>query len=221
MPTVAPDRSWVEEWIAHRAALCELEPARGVLPFLAEHACRVLEEAIELKLTSIRDPGTFLERHIGESLEGASLIPRGTTGGALDLGSGNGYPGVPVAAIHRGLTMHLTEPSTKKAAFLESVVRGAPFPIAVLRRQIQRSSDLSDLPLLKLVTMRAMGGWERIVPRLLARVVPQGRVILWAGNAGHEVAHRAAWRGLELGEQRPLPGRAQSFVFVYYKKDRQ
>jgi 16S rRNA (guanine527-N7)-methyltransferase len=218
MPTLAPDRSWVEEWIGHRAALCELEPSQDVLQFLAEHACRVLEDATELKLTSIRDPATFLERHIGESLVGASLIPRGTMGGALDLGSGNGYPGVPVAAIHRGLTMHLTEPSPKKAAFLESVVRVAPFPIFVLARQVQRSSDLLDLPLLEVVTMRAMGGWERIVPRLIARVAPQGRVILWAGSAGLEVARRVAWKGLELAKRRTLPGRTQSSVFVYYKK---
>ena len=218
MPTVAPPRSWVEEWIAHRALLCGLEPSRDVLQFLAEHACCVLEEATVVKLTSIRDHGTFLERHIGESLEGASLIPRGTTGSALDLGSGNGYPGVPVATIHPGLSMHLTEPSQKKAAFLESVVRGAPFRIVVLPRQIQRSSDLADLPPFEVVTMRAMGGWERIVPRLLPCLIPRGRVILWAGNAGQEVARRVAWRGLELAERRPLPGRNRSFVFVYCKK---
>jgi 16S rRNA G527 N7-methylase RsmG len=123
-----------------------------------------------------------------------------------------------VAAIHRGLTMHLTEPSPKKAAFLESVVGIAPFPIVILPRQIQRSSDLSDLSLLEVVTMRAMGGWERIVPRLLSRLAPQGRVILWAGSAGLEVARRVAWRGLELAKRRQLPGRAHSSVFVYCKK---
>jgi hypothetical protein len=46
---------------------------------------------------------SFLERHIGESFEGAALLPATCSGPLVDLGSGNGYPGIPVAVACRGL----------------------------------------------------------------------------------------------------------------------
>ena len=78
MSDAAFDRSRIEEWIVARAARRGFDPAPATVRFLAFHACRVLEEAAELQLTSIRDPDEFLARHVGESLEGAALIPRGT-----------------------------------------------------------------------------------------------------------------------------------------------
>ena len=217
MPSVTPDRGHVEEWIAQRARRCAFEPTPEITRFLARHALRVLEGAEDLHLTSIRDPDAFLERHIGESLEGAALIPRGTSGAAIDLGSGNGYPGIPVAAMHPGLRMHLAESSAKKATFLESVVRDEATPIVVVSRAIQRASDVADLPVLGVITTRAMGGWERIVPRLLPRLAAGGRVVLWAGDAATDVARRVAWRKLELIERRVLPGRDRSWILMYYK----
>jgi len=212
------DRSRFEGWIADRAARCGFEPDPEITRLLALHAWRVLDEAAELHLTSIRDPDEFLERHLGESLEGAALIPRGTTGTALDLGSGNGYPGIPVAAMHPGLRMYLTDVSLKKVTFLRSVVgQGLPSAI-VLDRQIQRASDLTDFPELVAITCRALGGWERIVPRLGPKLAVEGRVLLWAGAAAGAVATRDSWRGLVLVDQRPLPRRERSWIFSYCKK---
>ncbi len=212
-----PDRSHIEEWIDRRATRCGFDPPAETSRFLALHARRVLEEAADLKLTSIRDPDEFLERHVGESLEGAALIPRGTMGVALDLGSGNGYPGIPVAAMHPGLRMHLTEPSPKKALFMRSVAGQGQLEVVVLPRAIQRASDLSDLPELALVTSRAMGGWQRIIPRLASKLATDGRVVLWAGADAREVGERASWRALRLADERLLPERDRSWIFVYYK----
>jgi 16S rRNA G527 N7-methylase RsmG len=211
------DRSRIEEWIDRRATRCGFASPPDTSRFLAFHACRVLEEAAELKLTSIRDPDEFLERHVGESLEGAALIPRGTTGLALDLGSGNGYPGIPVAAMHPGLRMHLTDPSPKKVLFLRSVVERSPLQVVVLPRAIERASNLSDLPEFVLITTRAMGGWQRIVPRLVSKLAAHGRVVLWAGADAREVGDRVSWRALRLADEHPLPERDRSWIFVYCK----
>ena len=215
---VAPDRLRFEPWVAARAASCGFALEPEVTRHLALHAERVLEETARLHLTSIRDPDEFLERHIGESLEGAALIPRGTIGTALDLGSGNGYPGIPVAAMHSGLKMYLTEVSLKKAAFLRSVVQQVLPDAVVLERQVQRPSDLPDLPALDTITCRALGGWERILPRLAPKLAVEGRILLWAGAAASAVASRGAWSGLALADRRPLPQRERSWIFVYYKK---
>jgi 16S rRNA (guanine527-N7)-methyltransferase len=187
----------------------------GSVRLLAEHAELVRGADRRLHLTSIRDPDEFLERHIGESLEGAALIPRGTLGEALDLGSGNGYPAIPIAAAHAGLRVHLAEASRDKAGFLRTALARGPRNATVVERHVQRPADLADLPELTAITARAVGGWERILPRLAAKLSKAGRILLWAGPTADGVAQRVAWRNLELERRHVLPGRSRSWVFVF------
>ena len=212
------DGATFERWIGDRAERCGIDLSPEVCAYLAFHAERVRAEADRLHLTAIRDPHQFLERHVGESLEGAALIPREAIGTALDLGSGNGYPGIPVAAVHPGLRMHLCEASAKKTAFLCRIAEQAPMDLIVVDRQVQRAADLPDIPELGVITSRAVGGWERILPRLSSKLAANGRLLLWAGLSGATVATRAAWSAYQLAGQRPLPGRDRSWVFVYSKK---
>src|SRR5262245_29044681 len=84
---------------------------------LVAHARAVLSENEHLHLTAITQPAAFFERHLGEAFEGAALIPKNARGLLLDLGSGNGYPGIPLALSRPGLTPVLAEASAKKAEF--------------------------------------------------------------------------------------------------------
>lgn len=208
----------MESWIADRALACGVDLVPGAIRLLAIHVQRVFAEAEALHLTSIRAPGVFFERHVGESLEGAALIPRGTLGAAFDLGSGNGYPAIPIAAAHPGLRIYLAEVSRRKAAFLRSVVESGLPNAVVLERHVQRATDIADLPPLGVITARAVGGWGRVLPRLAPKLESSGRIMVWAGSAADEIAGRVAWRGLALEHRRELPGRTRSWIFVYSKK---
>lgn len=103
--------------------------AAGQAPLGAELAVR-FEAYLELllrwngriNLTAIRDPEGILSRHFVESIACARALPSGMHS-LLDLGSGAGFPGLPIALCHPGLSVILAESQTKKAAFLQEAVR--------------------------------------------------------------------------------------------------
>jgi 16S rRNA (guanine527-N7)-methyltransferase len=72
-------------------------------------------------LTAIRDPHEIVTRHFGESLFAAQHI--GPCGTLLDLGSGAGFPGLPIALLHPEIRITLAESQNKKFTFLREAVR--------------------------------------------------------------------------------------------------
>ena len=208
-----------ETAIRQRSARSGLGVSAVAVAALAEHARSVLRHNDVLHLTSITEPGEFVERHLGESFEGAALLPPDVGGTLVDLGSGNGYPGLPVAAARPGLAPVLVEASQKKAAFLRTLssIDGLP-AAAVHTGQVQRASDLLE-PLggrqISVLVTRAMGNWERLLPRLVAALREDAHVLLWAGETAGPVSRRAAWRRLELVRRQPLPERERSWIWVF------
>ena len=181
---------------------------------LAVHAESVIAAPHELHLTSIRDPEEFVERHVGEALQGAAMLHPEATGTLLDLGSGNGYPGLPIAALRPGLRLLLTEASRRKAKFLREEV-AQRVDAEVLCAQVQRAQDLHERGPLDVVVTRAMGGWEKILPRLHAALAENAQLLVWAGESMEAVVGRSAWRRFELRERRTLAGRERSWIWHF------
>lgn len=205
----------LEEAIGRQAAKFGIDLSPSRRDALVNHALAVAEANPLLHLTSIREPGEFVRRHLGESFAGASLLDPSIRGVAVDLGSGNGYPGLPLAAARAGLRPVLAEASVKKAAFLRRALAGDAFPGAeVIEGQVGRAGDLDRVAPVKVLATRAAGGWQRIVPRLAGALSPDGLVLLWAGEAMDSVRLRAAWRGLALAGRLPLPGRDRSWIWL-------
>lgn len=206
----------LEGRIRDRAAVCGIELAAASVAALAFQARAVLREAADLHLTTITDPEEFLERHLGEAFEGAAMLPAEASGAYIDLGSGNGYPGLPVAAARPGLQLRMAEASVRKAAFLRAVLRDAPFENAgVHEGQVQRAADLDEIEPLRLLTSRAMSGWAKVLPRLRTLLAEDGDLLVWAGSEMDEIKGRVVWRKLELRERRPLPTREQSWIWRF------
>jgi len=201
--------------IVERAAVCDIDLGLERALVLARHVQRVMEADPSLHLTSIKTVDEFLERHVGESLEGAAMLEGSVEGWLLDLGSGNGYPGLPVVACHRDLRPLLAEASARKVEFLRSVIE-AEFPGGrVIGGQIQRAEDLAEEPNVSVIVTRAMGNWERVLPRLSSRLSPEGSVLVWAGEQMESVAGRKAWQRYRLAGRRALPGRDRSWVWHF------
>jgi 16S rRNA (guanine527-N7)-methyltransferase len=200
--------------IAERAKSAGIVLSKLSAHALAAHARAVLEANERLHLTAITQPAAFFERHLGEAFEGAALLPASIRGVLLDLGSGNGYPGIPLALARPGLTPVLAEASTKKAGFLRDALAVAGLKNGrVLETRVARTRDVEDLPLLAVLATRAMGGWERIVPKLVTRLAPRGLVLIWAGGDAEAIMARASWSRLRVESTRSLPGRDQSKVY--------
>ena len=206
----------LESRIRARGQVCGIELTSAAVALLANHARAVLRESSELHLTSITDPSEFLERHLGEAFEGAAMMPTDFEGLLVDLGSGNGYPGIPISAARPGLRVVLAEASHRHAGFLRSVIQACNLgSVSVLERQVQRPSDLEGIEPIQVLTTRAMGGWPKIVPRLAACLAPDGQILAWAGDEMEQIAQRVTWRKLELQGRRALPGRERSWVWRF------
>lgn len=207
----------LEQRIAERGEACGIHLEPRAVSDLAAHARLVLASNAMLHLTTVVEPSEFLERHIGEALEGAALLPPAVAGTLLDMGSGNGYPALPVAAAHPALRLVLVEASGRKTAFLREVLASVNIgaPAEVLERQVQRASDLEPWTDVAVITCRGVGGWERFVPKLVPALGSGASVLLWAGDVVETVRCRVAWRTLELKERRALPGRDRSAVWRF------
>ena len=75
-----------------------------------------------MNLTAIRSPEEMVTRHFGESLFVASHLPSGGRT-LLDLGSGAGFPGLPIQRARPELVVTLAESQRKKSSFLREAVR--------------------------------------------------------------------------------------------------
>src|SRR5438876_12030852 len=76
----------------------------------------------KVNLTAIRDPLQILYRHFCESMYAAEAIPL-KNGRLADVGSGGGFPGLPLKILRPDLQVFLVESNIKKVTFLAEVIR--------------------------------------------------------------------------------------------------
>lgn len=85
----------------------------------------------KMNLVSVRTPEEIVIRHFVDSLTTAPYIdPSGA--GMLDVGSGGGFPGIPLKIVLPALPVSLLEASRKKCSFLRHLIRRIPLPQAAV-----------------------------------------------------------------------------------------
>ena len=150
-----------------------------------------------LNLTAIRSPEEIVTRHLGESLFTAErLFPsREASGSVIDVGSGAGFPGLPLKLYAPHLRLTLIESRQKKATFLKEAVRMLHLSdVQVFAGRAETFPERVDL-----VTLRAVECFERILPVAAALLNP-------AGAAGDSPARLALLIGA------PQAGRARELL---------
>ena len=107
-------------WASERG----LEVPESALAGLARYAALLLDENQRMNLTACRDAGELVRRHLCDSLQFALALRRegGWPSSLIDLGSGGGMPGLPLAILMEGCRVTLVESIRKKASFLERAV---------------------------------------------------------------------------------------------------
>src|SRR5271168_3939333 len=109
----------------------------------------------KVNLTAIRDPLEILYRHFCESMYAAVAAPL-ESGRLADVGSGGGFPGLPLKILRPELELFLVESNVKKATFLAEVVRDLGLNGA--RVLVSRYEELGEeLTPLDTVCSRALG----------------------------------------------------------------
>jgi 16S rRNA (guanine527-N7)-methyltransferase len=129
---------------------------------MTEHYRLLREWSRRMNLTGLKERGAILRRHFLEPILAADLIDG--QGRLIDMGSGNGFPGVPLAVLHPRLELVLVESSEKKATFLWMILRGLGLKAAqVVTRRVCRRADLADFLPSRWVTYRAIRGRDCLV----------------------------------------------------------
>jgi 16S rRNA (guanine527-N7)-methyltransferase len=106
-----------------------------VFPELEEHYQLLRRWNKVLNLTSIDNYEEAVERHYGESLFLGQHLPPGHLTIA-DIGSGAGFPGIPVAVLRPDCTVTLIEAHQRKAVFLREATRKLP-NIRILAKRVE------------------------------------------------------------------------------------
>jgi 16S rRNA (guanine527-N7)-methyltransferase len=105
-------------------------------------------------LTAIRSPKEMVRRHFGESLFAGGHLGDPLPDTLLDLGSGAGFPGIPIALLHPEIRVMLAESQNKKATFLREVVRS--LGLRNVEVWAGRAEDLPSDRRFHTVTLRAV-----------------------------------------------------------------
>src|SRR3954471_6153955 len=139
-------------------------------------------------LTAIRDEEGIVTRHFGESFFAARYLlpdpPPSLRG--FDVGSGAGFPGLPLKLYAPKISLTLIESHNKKAIFLREVIRALSLTGAsVISARAELVSDTADL-----VTLRAVEKFESILPIAARLVAPSGRLALLVAFRQLEAAQR-------------------------------
>jgi 16S rRNA (guanine527-N7)-methyltransferase len=134
----------------------------------------------KLNLTAIREPLEILHRHFCESMFGAIAVP--INGGRLaDIGSGPGFPGIPIKILRPELELFLVESNIKKGTFLAEIVRDLELGNA--RVLISRYEELDeDLAPLDFVCSRAVGEFGPFLKWAAGGKLAANQVLLWIGG---------------------------------------
>ena len=165
--------------------------------------------AARMALVAESTADDVVERHYVESLAAAGSLP--ASGRLVDLGSGAGFPGLVLAAARPDLEVLLVERRQKKAAFLRAAARAMGVGVGVSTESVGAVPSLSRVENVDCLTARAIRfepvEWEQIV----ARLGPEGRVLLWCGAQDVEIP------GLRMQSARRLAGGDHRRVVEYQK----
>lgn len=154
-----------------------------------------------INLTAIRDAEDIVTRHFGESYFAAkSLLTDDWTGVVIDLGSGAGFPGMPMAICRPKASVVLIESNGKKAAFLqEASARIGLKNVGVFNGRGEAFTRKGDL-----VVMRAVENFEKAIVVAASLVKPGGRFGLLIGDKQVEAA-RELLLGIRWNEPVSVP----------------
>jgi 16S rRNA (guanine527-N7)-methyltransferase len=163
-----------------------------------------------MNLTAIRDPLEILYRHFCESMFGATLIPVGF-GRLADVGSGGGFPGLPLKIVCPELEVCLIDSNVKKATFLAEVVRELALPEA--RVLVSRYEELDEeITPLDVVCSRAVGEFGHFLKWAASEKIGARTVMLWIG--GRDLDEARASKDWYWNEPVAIPQSLRRFILV-------
>jgi len=164
------------------------ELPQEVVDRLARHAELLERWNRVVRLVGEAEPGEWIRRHYSESVAArgywrGSTVKPSVEHGLLDIGSGAGFPGLVLAALHPERPVTLVEVRERKAAFLAEAVRELGLPnVRVVRERFDAELAERLGGAVECATIRGLRLPEPTMVRLVEALPDEGRLVVWVGR---------------------------------------
>lgn len=186
---------------------------------------RLLDANARVNLTAVREPDAAWVKHVLDALQAleTDLFEGHKT--AVDVGSGPGFPGLPLALARRETTWSFLEATRKKCDFIRETSAHFALPAQILNARAEETGhDPKFRAQFDLATARAVGGLVEVAEYCLPLIKLRGHMVLWRGKDAREEAKQFKWPLSKLGgvvrEIRPyqLEGHDLTYHLVVVEK---
>ena len=137
----------------------------------------------KLDLVAPGDLDRFEDRHIRDSLRALPYVRQAPPGPAIDVGSGAGLPGIPLAIADPDRPWILLEPRRRRAAFLEEVIRELDLTHVEVRAETaaQAAAELGAVHAVG--TARALAPPAEAIEIVRPLIAPGGHILVFVGGS--------------------------------------
>ena len=175
-----------QEWkdlITDGAGEFNIQLDQGKTDQFAVHAVELIKWNRTINLTAITDPVEVAVKHFLDSIVPADQIPTGAS--LLDIGSGGGFPGIPLKILIPSLSVTLIDSSRKKVSFLKHVIRS--IKLKDIEAYHIRADDLAKnsafVNAFDIIVSRALSAMDTLVETALPLLAKKGMIIALKGIA--------------------------------------
>lgn len=158
------------------------------LPIAERYAELLTETGVDRGLIGPREADRLWERHLLNSAVLGELIPHSYR--VLDVGSGAGLPGIPLALARPDLHVVLLESMARRVAWLQEVIDELGLAVSVHRGRAEDPQVRDELGQDPVVTARAVAPLSRLARWCLPLVAPGGRLLAVKGASAEEEVAR-------------------------------
>jgi 16S rRNA (guanine527-N7)-methyltransferase len=187
----------------------------GQAALFAAHAREMVHWNKRINLTSVTDPLEMAVKHYLDSIAAVALLQPGAS--LLDVGSGAGFPGIPLKIMRPSLQVTLLEARRKRVSFLKHAVRSLELgAVNVLHERVERMRDLlAPDSGFDVIVSRAFSELRQFARHGLPLLNPGGCLVAYKGKKGAKLdAEVAGLAGLTTPEGNGIIGPAKTRLCV-------
>lgn len=172
----------------------------GAAEKLERYADLLLHWNRKVNLTAVVAPAEVAELHLVDSLALLRVLGPGRT--LLDVGSGAGLPGIPLAVARPGLSVTCCDTVGKKVAFVKAAAAALGLEVRGVAARAGGEPEREGLPRSEVVVSRALADPGRWLPLGARYLAEGGRLVAMLGREADEAALRAIGEGCGLSLER-------------------
>lgn len=139
-----------------------------------------------MNLTGLSSTRRIMDELVADSLMPLPYLPN--TGICLDVGSGAGFPAIPLKICKPAIKFFLMEPNLKKGNFLKQIIRLCGLKqIEVIRERVEMLSRPFPFERCHMITSRAMAPLPKLVKWCAPHLAPGGLMVAFLGNRFEDI----------------------------------